>query len=232
MSRRSRSRDRSIPHPYNNPQTVHIEHEIRQITRKWNKINHPEDRIEQMDGIISRLETKSVSPPYSHAKHSAYRLLLKWCDDLKLNPDSDIIGKITVQDLWSNYSSKGGGGQRASQKKQSRRKTIRRGGHIISLAYYPGFGTGMRSDIHIQTEKPVRGWLASLKDLETDITEFFQGMLATDDQREERKKKTSVFLLKEQKQPEVADVKEKRETPICLSDKKDESNKKEPEKKV
>ena len=122
-----------------------------------------------------------------------------------------------------NYLSGGGGrkkiGKNTRRVRRKINKTIRRGGDIIRLSYYPGFGTGMRSDIHIQTEKPTRGWLASLKDMENDITEFFRGVLATDEQREEKKKKTSIYMLKQQTQPEVADIKQKTKTPICLSDK-------------
>jgi len=111
------------------------------------------------------------------------------------------------------------GGKKTRRVRGKINKTIRRGGDIIRLSYYPGFGTGMRSDIHIQTEKPTRGWLASLKDMENDITEFFRGVLATDEQREEKKKKTSVFMFKQQTQPEVSEIKGKTVTPICSSDK-------------
>ena len=141
-----------------------------------------------------------------------------------------------------NYLSGGAGaarGNKSHSKKKIRHKTrrfrrkinktIRRGGDIIRLAYYPGYGSGMRSDIHIQTEKPTRGWLASLKDMENDITEFFRGVLANDEQREERKKKTSVFMLKQQTQPELISIKKKEETQLCLKDKTagPEPNKKE-----
>ena len=122
------------------------------------------------------------------------------------------------------------GGKKTRRSRRRINKTIRRGGDIVRFSYYPAYGSGMRSDIHIQTEKPTRGWLASLKDMENDITEFFRGVLATDAQREEKKKKTSVFILNEQTQPAIVAIKKKEETQLCLSDKGAASapNKKEP----
>ena len=105
---------------------------------------------------------------------------------------------------------------------KKRNKTIKRGGlgKQVRIAYSPGYGTSMRGNVYVTTDKPTGGLGAAMKEMEEDMVEFFKGILATDVEREEKKKKTSTYVINILERPEVADVKENRETKICDGDKK------------
>ena len=106
---------------------------------------------------------------------------------------------------------------------RKRRKTSRRrqGGSILRLVYYPGYAKSMRSYTVMEPNTPSSGWGAAMKEMENETTDYFRDILANDDERRNTLKKTSTYLINILERPEVADVKEKREKPICLSDAKD-----------
>jgi len=91
-------------------------------------------------------------------------------------------------------------------------------GSRLRFIYYPGFGTGMRKIIVNEANSAPKGWGEAWKDLENEFVEMVKGASASDNDLTEKIKQSSTYLINLQEKPEVADIKAKKETPICKKD--------------
>lgn len=119
--------------------------------------------------------------------------------------------------------------KRTKHTRQGARKTVRGGaapGTRIRLIYGPGAATGIEKYIVVEENAAAPGWGSALKNLESSWTNFIQGLLLTTEERAEKMKKTSTYIVNALEKPEVADIQQKHEHQLCEDDTKkaDENN--------